>query len=88
MHTAEYYSRNLLNIDNDWQKIKIKAINEAGGTLQTQFRDKHLQVRLPDVEDFIKKNDAKEVTNPVFFVRDGIPTSDGLLSNELFGITR
>lgn len=52
------------------------------------FREKHLKVKLPDVEDFIKKNDAKEITNPVFFVRDGIPTSDGLLSNEIFGITR
>lgn len=52
------------------------------------FREKHLKVKLPDVEDFIRKNDAKEITNPVFFVRDGIPTSDGLLSNEIFGITR
>lgn len=52
------------------------------------FREKHLKVKLPDVEDFIKKNNAKEITNPVFFIRDGIPTSDGLLSNEIFGITR
>lgn len=52
------------------------------------FREKHLKVKLPDVEDFIKKNNVKEITNPVFFVRDGIPTSDGLLSNEIFGITR
>ena len=44
MHTAEYYSRNLLNIDNDWQKIKIKAINKAGDTLQTLLRDKNLHV--------------------------------------------
>ena len=50
--------------------------------------NKHLEVHLLDVEDFIKKNDCKEVTNPVFFIRDGIPTSDGLLSNELFGITK
>lgn len=50
--------------------------------------NKHLKVHLLDVEDFIKKNDCKEVTNPVFFIRDGIPTSDGLLSNELFGITK
>lgn len=52
------------------------------------FRDKHLEIRLPDVEDFVKKNDVKEITNPVFFVKTGIPTSDGLLSNEIFGITK
>ena len=60
-------------------------INEANST---PFKNKHLKVKLPDVEDFIKKNDVKEITNPVFFIRDGIPTSDGLLSNEIFGITK
>lgn len=52
------------------------------------FREKHLKVKLQDVEDFVKKNDVKEIINPVFFIRDGVPTSDGLLSNEIFGITK
>ena len=52
------------------------------------FKEKHLKVKLPDIEDFIKKNNVKEITNPVFFLREGVPTPDGLLSNEIFGITR
>lgn len=52
------------------------------------FKEKHLKVKLPDIEDFIKKNNVKEIVNPVFFLREGVPTPDGLLSNEIFGITR
>lgn len=50
--------------------------------------DRQLKVQILDVEDFIKKNDVKEIKNPVFFVKDNIPTPDGLLSNEIFGLTR
>ncbi len=52
------------------------------------FSEKMLKVRLADVEDFVKKNEVKEVTNPIFFIRDGVPSSDGLLSYDIFGITR
>lgn len=52
------------------------------------FSEKMLKVRLTDVEDFVKKNEVKEVTNPIFFIRDGVPSSDGLLSYDIFGITR
>lgn len=52
------------------------------------FSEKMLTVKLANVEDFVKKNDVKEVTNPIFFVRDGVPSSDGLLSYDIFGITR
>ena len=48
----------------------------------------HLKVSLIDPEKLVEVNDLQEVTNPVFFVRNGIPTSDGLLSNEIFGITK
>lgn len=87
MHTDGFNSGNILEIGSGWLKVKKSYINEANSEY-IPFKEKHLQVKLPDVEDFIKKNDAKEVTNPVFFIRDGIPTSDGLLSNELFGITK
>ncbi len=43
---------------------------------------------LLDIEDFIKKNDVKEISNPIFFNQNKLPTSDGLLSNEIFGITK
>ena len=49
---------------------------------------KHLKVFLLDVEKFIKVNPStKEVSNPVFF-NGPTPTEDGLLSNEIFGITK
>ena len=41
-----------------------------------------------DQERLIKNNNLPEVTNPVMFSGGSIPTSDGLLSNELFGITK
>jgi len=47
-----------------------------------------LKLEIMDVETFIKRNNVKEVTNPVTFVRDGYPSPDGLLSNEIFGITK
>lgn len=49
---------------------------------------KHFQMQPLDVNKFIKANGIQEVTDPVFFVKDGIPTSKGLLSNEIFGITK
>ena len=41
-----------------------------------------------DIEKYIKLNNLKEITNPMFFVRKGVPAPDGLLSNEIFGITK
>lgn len=49
---------------------------------------KHLRLEILDVERFVKVNECKPITNPRAFVRDNIPSSDGLLSNEIFGITR
>lgn len=42
-----------------------------------------------DVNKFIKRNPStKEIKNPTFFSANGEPTADGLLSNEIFGITQ
>ena len=65
------------NLDSD-----IITINEEGKGTSL------LNVELLDEEDFIKKNHVEEVTNPIFFVKEGIPTEDGLLSNRIFGITK
>ena len=46
-----------------------------------------LSINPLDIEKFIKVNELKEVTNPIFFSANSIPTSDGLLSNAIFGIT-
>lgn len=40
-----------------------------------------------DINKFIQVNNLKEVTNPILLERDNIPTSDGLLSYEIFGRT-
>lgn len=48
---------------------------------------KHLRLDILDVERYIKENDCKCVSNPRAFVRDRIPSDDGLLSNEIFGLT-
>lgn len=50
--------------------------------------DKRFKPELLDPDKLIKVNDLQPVTNPVFFVRNNVPTSDGLLSNEIFGITK
>lgn len=48
----------------------------------------HFQMGPLNTERFVKVNELEEVYDPVFFVRDGVPTSNGLLSNEIFGITK
>jgi len=53
----------------------------------TDIRGEHLRVFLLDTDRFIKANELKEVSNPITFQRNNIPTPDGLLSNEIFGIT-
>jgi len=40
-----------------------------------------------DIEKFCKVNDCKPITNPVTFIKGGKPTPDGLLSEQIFGIT-
>ena len=49
--------------------------------------EKHFKSELLKPDKLIKVNDLQEITNPIVFVRDGVPSSDGLLSNEIFGIS-
>lgn len=49
--------------------------------------NKHFELEILDVEKFVKYNDVQSVSNPIFFIRNGVPTPDGLLSNEIFGIS-
>lgn len=50
--------------------------------------NKHLEVSLLDPDKLVKVNNLQQITNPVFFSRPGVPSPDGLLSNEIFGITK
>lgn len=46
-----------------------------------------MKLKLLDTDLIVKANKLKEVTNPVTLDRGSVPTSDGLLSTEIFGIT-
>ena len=48
----------------------------------------HLRVSLIDPDKLVSVNELKEVSNPVSFIRNAIPTPDGLFSNEIFGISK
>lgn len=50
------------------------------------IRDDQFKISLLDIEKFVKANNIQEVSNPVLF-KNSNPTSDGLLSNEIFGVT-
>ena len=44
-------------------------------------------MEIKDVDKFVKVNDCKPITDPVFF-NGPTPSPEGLLSNEIFGITK
>jgi hypothetical protein len=47
-----------------------------------------MEIEILDQNKYIKVNNLQEITNPVFFSSDGVPTDDGLLSQKIFGITQ
>lgn len=63
----------------------VSILNEQENSTKSQ---KHLQMGPLDVERFVKANDLQEITDPVFFIKDGAPTEKGLLSNVIFGTTK
>ena len=71
--------------------IRFLQFNEDENNPLLEEYDKKAELKftaeIMDQDKFIKKNDVQKVSNPTFFVRNGVPTSDGLLSNEIFGIT-
>ena len=66
--------------------IKMTFIYLKGGYKMPIER--HFKIDPLDPLKLIKVNDLKEVTNPIAFAKNNIPTSDGLISNEIFGITK
>lgn len=48
---------------------------------------KTFNIKNLDQESKIKKHHMMEITNPILFSSKGVPTSDGLLSDEIFGVT-
>lgn len=69
----------------------IMDIDFFGGLYKETLQEavqRHLALFPLDTEKFVKVNELKEISNPLFFERANTPTVDGLLSNEIFGITR
>lgn len=54
----------------------------------SKMNAKSFKIKILDEETLIKNNNLKEITNPVFFEKSNVPTIDGLLSNEIFGIVK
>ena len=48
----------------------------------------NFKLEILDIDKFIKVNSCKEVSNPIMFTKNSGPTEDGLLSNQIFGITQ
>jgi len=59
---------------------------KKGGMVMEAKR--HFSMSPLQPKKLIKANDLKEISNPIFFTKNNSPTSDGLLSNEIFGITK
>lgn len=81
---------NQLDILEIFKLIEFNAVaNSINEASYNDIVDKEtFKVEVMDQEKFIKNNDVQEVTNPAFFGTSGAPTPDGLLSNEIFGITQ
>lgn len=46
-----------------------------------------MQISLFPMEEFVEINELKEVTSPTLFQRGNVPHPEGLVSNDIFGIT-
>jgi DNA-directed RNA polymerase beta' subunit len=46
-----------------------------------------MKIDLFSIDDFVKTNQCPQVKNPIFFNYDKTPTSDGLFSYDLFGVS-
>lgn len=70
-----HYSENLREEDFLTEAEYTKKIN-------------HLRVDILDIERFVKVNDCHEVTNPTFYTSTNVHSPEGLLSDEIFGLTK
>lgn len=76
-------------LDTDTFLEYADQLAEDVGLSEAQY-DKifpHIRVKVLDIEKYVQDNDLQPITNPRAFVRNSIPSDDGLLSNKIFGIT-
>lgn len=69
-------------------------LEEANSFLDTQVLTEveynrvvdKLRIEILDPEEFVKKNPTtKQISDPRAFIRDGMPSPEGLISNDIFG---
>lgn len=82
------YSQDILEYFKIYDTVNDDALNEASYQDRIDNPNSTLKIELLDQNKFIKNNECKQITNPTFFGSNGAPTPDGLLSNEIFGITQ
>ena len=91
VNTSDIYTSNMSNVLEVY-RLYDNVANTSSIFNETSYNDtsniNKFSLRVMDIDKFIKANDVKEVSNPTFFNASGIPTIDGLLSNEIFGITK
>ena len=88
LQELSYMSLNVSDVTDFLENVN--SLLETVSLTEAEYNKvtEHLRLEILDVEQFIQKNDCKPITNPRAFVRDSIPSNDGLLSNEIFGITK
>ena len=69
------------NTDVDYMLEQQALLEEAG------LNNNKLTMEILDIDKFVKVNDLKVIDDPVFF-NGPTPSPRGLLSNEIFGITK
>ena len=63
---------------------KLESLSEA----EYNKKFEKLQLEVCDVDKFVKVNNCQQITNTVTFIKNNELSPDGLLSNEIFGITQ
>ena len=62
------------------------ALSEA--SYADRAKRETLKMEVLDIDKYVKVNELQPISNPSLFSGMGVPTSDGLLSQEIFGITQ
>lgn len=86
----EYYEENSYDLDDFLDRSD--SLLEACAITEEAINDynkitKRLKLDIFDIEKFVEVNNCQCVSDPRAFKSSGIPSSKGLLSNEIFGIT-
>ena len=78
---SDYIIESLEKLDKAWQENTLDEFLLEADEIVSPLSS-------PDIDRYVKNNDLQPITNPRAFVRNSIPSDDGLLSNKIFGITQ